>query len=221
MFENEIPRIIVITKTKRKRKKNPLLSLAIVFLFSIGAWAQGTTSLTLTVGDKTNPMSLEDVAGPIEIPVYLEFTDATVNVGSFEFIIDFDDSVLSFDGHTAGAGLAAAVNLSSNTPSAGNLRVAWSGSPEIDSTTLTDDDVLVTLEFTAIVGVSSLTFVNPNDTPSGSAFFADTASTTLVSTTFENGFITISSAVPLSMWAFFLMAGLIIAFLAFRAVRLF
>ncbi len=202
-------------------KKNLLLSLAIIFLFSIGAWAQGTTSLTLTVGDKTNPMSLEDVAGPIEIPVYLEFTDATVNVGSFEFIIDFDDSVLSFDSHTPGTGLAAAGNLTSNTPSAGNLRVAWSGSPVISNTNLTDDDILVTLEFTALVGDSQLDFFNPNVTPGGSAFFADTASTTLVSTTFENGFITITSAVPLSMWAFFLMAGLIVVFLAFRAVRLF
>jgi hypothetical protein len=202
-------------------KKNLLLSLAITLLFSINAWAQGTTSLTLTVGDKTDPMSLEDVAGPIEIPVFLEFDDPSVNVGAFEFIIDFDSSVLSFDGLLPGAGLAAIANLSSNIPSAGNLRVAWSGSPEINNGTLTDDDILVTLEFTALVGDSQLDFIDPNVTPGGSAFFADTASTTLISTTFNDGFITIASAVPLSMWGFFLMAGLIIAFLVFRAVRLF
>lgn len=203
-------------------KKNLLFNLAITLLFSISAWAQtGTTSLTLTVGDKINPMSLQDVAGPIEIPVYLVF-DEDVNVGSFEFIIDFDDNVLTFDGHTAGSGVPAAGSMLSDTPSSGNLRVSWGSTTSITNISLTDDDILVTLEFTAVVGDSQLDFVNPNITPGGSAFFeGDDDETGQISTTFNDGFITISPAVSLSMWAFFLTAGLIIIFLAFRTVRLF
>jgi hypothetical protein len=200
-------------------KKNLLLSLVIIFLFSIGAWAQ-TASLTVTIDN-----DLEDVTGPVEIPVYLEFTDPAVTVGSFDFIIQYDESVLTYTSALAGAIPAGGgLQASFNTPNQVNL--AWAAnpatSPIVSSTLTATDDLLLTLSFNAVVGTSSLTFIDKNIQPNGSAFYVGTASDTgQISTTFNDGFITIASAVPISMWAFFLMAGLIVAFLAFRVVRLF
>jgi hypothetical protein len=207
-------------------KKNLLLSLAITLLFSISALAQtGTTSLTLTIGDKTNPLLLEDVAGSIEIPVFLQFTD-DVEVNSFDFRIEFDGTTLQYDGAEINSEVPGANAFQEGSLFPANpLAVTWAFAsltePGIVSTTLTDD-LLLTLKFTAFVGTSSLTFVGKNVQSTGSAFYSGSDGLTgQISTTFTDGFITISSAVPLSMWAFFLMAGLIIAFLAFRAVRLF
>jgi hypothetical protein len=197
-------------------KKNLLLSLAITLLFSISALAQtGTTSLTVTIE------SGEYVEGTIEVPVRL-FFDEDVEVGAFDFYIDISDpSVLSVQGATPGPGLPS--GLTAPTPDDDPFIVSFASFPAtINSSTLTDDNILLYLIFNASsVGTSSLTFLDTNVDAQSAFYSGDGTGTPIISATFNDGLITITSAVPLSMWAFFLMAGLIIAFLAFRAVRLF
>jgi hypothetical protein len=193
-------------------KKNLLLSLAIIFLFSIGAWAQGTTSLTVTIE------SGEYVEGAIDVPVRLVFDDPSVGVGSFDLIVDIDDlTVLSIQGATLGSGVP--TGLTPPIVGSNPFTVSYASTTSVTNTTLTDD-LLLTLQFNALMpGTSSLTFNFVGTTTT--EFYENDNSTGPISTTYVNGFITITSAVPLSMWAFFLMAGLIVAFLAFRVVRLF
>jgi hypothetical protein len=192
-------------------KKNLLLSLAITLLFSISALAQiGTRSLTVTIE------SGEYVEGNIAVPVILEFNE-DVTVGAFTLEIQIIDvvgtNVLGVLDATAGPGLPA--GLTSPVAGTNPFTVSFANNPGINSSTLTTDDILIYLDFDASVGISSLTFIGTT------AFYENEAGTDLITSTFNDGLITVSSAVPLSMWGFFLMAGLIIAFLAFRAVRLF
>ncbi len=200
-------------------KKNLILSLAIAFLFSISALADpGTKSLTVTIG------SGEYAEGDIAVPVYLKFHE-DVTVGAFDLIIDVTDvegsGVLSKKQsgfYDSTLDMIAAYNEGTN-----RITFSWALEAGINSSTLADN-LLLTLLFDASVGVASLTF--PLIRTTENAFYEVGTEhvpqdNPKIPTTFVNGLITVTPAVPVSMLAFFIMAGLITAFLVLRAIRLF
>ncbi len=193
-------------------KKSLLLSMVITIVFAIGLKAQ-TASLTVTIDN-----DIQASAGPVEIPVYMEFIDASVEIGAFNLIIEFDENILSNPNATAGFVIGGA--FFTGNPSPNQISIAWSHTTSLKDGDLTDD-ALLTLSFDAVSGVSDLDFVGKNTAVKGSAFFESTPGTDLIISTFNDGGITISSPVPLSYLSLFVIAGLFVVFFAVRGRRLF
>jgi len=184
-------------------KKLQFLTFAAIFLFAINASAQ-----TITIPD-----DLEEPVGEFLVPVDVDFSEE--NVGAFELRISYDGNVLDYKGitneHTDISG------ASSSQAGTNPIVVTWASSNDISP-----EGKLFDIEFEGLeVGTSSLTFVNPNTgATDGSNFWEDDTSGSLISTTFNNGFITVTPAIPLSNWALAVTGVLIAVFVFFRMRRI-
>ncbi len=202
-------------------KKNLLLSLAITLLFSISAWADpGTKSLTVSIDE-----NIQEKAGIIEVPVYLVFEPgAAFVIGSFNIDIEFNTpdviisdlvAVPSFDTDSGAFEYEVDNDI---------ISISWAADGTLTPVILSGDltgNIFFTLQFEGQVGTSSFTFLGQND-PLITAFYeGDDGDTDQINAEFNNGSIDISPAIPLSNWPLFVSAGLIILFMALRAIRLF
>ncbi len=205
-------------------KKNLLLSLAITLLFSISALAQ-TASLTVTIDE-----NIQEKAGIIEVPVYLVFEPgAAFDIGSFNLEISFNDPdviIDNIDNMVAIPGFTTDEFLFDDNVDNNIISISWASdgsifTPFIQSTGSLTDDILFTLQFEGKVGTSSFIFLDQNVDLTTAFYEGGTAGTDQIIAEFNNGSITISPAIPLSQWAFFISAGLIVLFMVLRAIRLF
>lgn len=185
-------------------KKFQFLTFAVLLLFAISASAQ---SITI-------PDDLEEPVGDFLVPVNVDFTGE--NVGAFELRISYDGNVLAYEGITNVDGAISNV-VQSSASGANPIIISWSSNNEISP-----EGKLFDLEFEGLeVGTSSLTFEDANnDGTGGSNFWEEEGGTGLITTTFNDGFITLTAAIPLSNWALVLAGVLMTLFVVFRMRRM-
>ena len=98
------------------------------------------------------PVKTGTVGQPIVFPVRAK--NFTMNIGAISLFIGFNNSVLTYTGHTAGTITGYFINYISATSQIG---VQWSAYPGVDIDP-NGDDILFTLNFTYNGGESDLTF---------------------------------------------------------------